>query len=551
MKSPDDAAEGSGSGDHRRHRHHHHPASNTLQSGNPSVPAATQSEEARALLSKSEGDVDQAMDALEKRIREKSRAASQASDGPHICHEPAGSFEALLERKRRAAAASSSTSAAAADLMTSTTISASAPRTSSSQQAAEVLDRRINAKLAANHSLLEPKDRDTPRDIEMLEQGIVRDGQEEKTNAEDELQATAKSDKDTDDYQRESEDMFREQGRSNVPERQDSENYYPNVTADTRIMQEIAQEGIQVDESGAIQAYVADAVIDEADVVAVIKSDEEIEREERREYFTFFGKAVACIVFLIVIIGVPVTLKVTKVIPDRVVVITESPTESPSSMPSQSPSTMPSSIGFTEVVEKLLPISGETLMDVVSPQHKAARWIADEDPMQLDINDPGFEQRYAMAVFYYSLDGDNWNSKDGWLSGQSECDWEFVTGPGCVDGCINGKVCALKMDGWLGSQKGTLPEELGVLTEIVYFELQYRENDLTGTSNISNYACHFIRIIVITNILLCISRKHSKQHWHILDQAYRLFSSMESPAWRLSLCEQSDAWYNLLQRQHD
>jgi Leucine-rich repeat (LRR) protein len=37
------------------------------------------------------------------------------------------------------------------------------------------------------------------------------------------------------------------------------------------------------------------------------------------------------------------------------------------------------------------------------------------------------------------------------------------------------------MDGWLGSQKGTLPEELGVLTEIVYFELQYRENDLTGT----------------------------------------------------------------------
>jgi hypothetical protein len=231
-------------------------------------------------------------------------------------------------------------------------------------------------------------------------------------------------------------------------------------------------------------------------VVAVIKSDEEIEREERREYFTFFGKAVACIVFLIVIIGVPVTLKLTNVI--RFVEITESPTESPSSMPSQSPSMMPSSIGFTEVVERLLPISGEALMDVGSPQHKAAVWIANEDPMQLDINDPGFEQRYAMAVFYFSLDGDNWNSKDGWLSGQSECDWEFVTGPGCVSGCINGKVCAFKMDGWLGSQKGTLPEELGVLTEIVYFELQYRENDLTGTSSHSLLAISFALLYLQT-----------------------------------------------------
>lgn len=441
MKASDDDGAAKGSGDRDNHRHHHHHASHKTSG---KAPAPAQSEEAHALLSggKNEGNGDKTLEDLERRILAKQRAASNAKDAQDAPAEPVGSFEALLERKQRAAAASTTS----ASSTSASRPHASSAGTSASRQTAEVLDRRINEKLAANTSLLladdDHKDKNMTSDIEMVEQGVPKspDGQDEKS--EDDLQATTKSDKDGDDHNRESDDLFYEQGR-NAPNRQDSENYYPNVTADTRIMQEIAQEGIQVDESGAIQAYVADAVVDEADVVGVIKSDEEVEREERREYLSFFGKAVACIVFLIVIIGVPVTLKATGVI--EKVVVTEPPTEAPSSMPSASPSMMPSSVEFTDVVERLLPISGDALMEVGSPQHRAARWIADEDPMNLDMNDPGFEQRYAMAVFYYSLDGDNWNSKDGWLSGQSECDWEYVTGPGCVDGCINGKICAFKM----------------------------------------------------------------------------------------------------------
>ena len=105
---------------------------------------------------------------------------------------------------------------------------------------------------------------------------------------------------------------------------------------------------------------------------------------------------------------------------------------------------MLSSVGFIEVVERLYLISGEALMDVGSPQHRAAKWISDEDPMQLNIDDPGFEQRYVMAVFYYSLNGDDWSSSDGWLSGDSECTWKGVSGPGCMEGCIDGRVCAMK-----------------------------------------------------------------------------------------------------------
>lgn len=236
--------------------------------------------------------------------------------------------------------------------------------------------------------------------------------------------------------------QVQEQSANNASEVQEAEVNYPNVRTDSYIMEEIAQEGIQVDESGGIQAFVADPIaLDEAAVIGFIKSDEEVELEERKEYIGLLAKAFGCIVLLIIVIVVPVTLKLTNVI-GPVVVVTAPPTDAPSSMPSQSPSAMPSSVEFTEVMERLLPISGETLIDVGSPQYEAAKWIADDDPMQLDIYDSGFEQRYAMAVLYYSLDGDDWYSKEGWLSGKSECDWEYVGGPGCLDGCIDGKVCA-------------------------------------------------------------------------------------------------------------
>ena len=360
---------------------------------------------------KSEG----ALESLERRIRARIKAKSSEK------HEPAGSFEALLERKQKAAQQPTS----------------SGSQFSSAEQAAE-LDRRIDAKRSANNNILAANERTR---IALGSDETKHESSNEEKG--DDLQEATK-DKDHDETHRESDGMFHEQGR-NASDLQDADVDYPNVRTDSRIMEEIAQEGIQIDESGGIQAFIADPVaIDEAAVVGVIKSDEEVEREERKEYLRLLSKAVACIVLVIIIIVVPVTLKVTNVI-GQVVVVTSPPTDAPSSMPSQSPSAMPSSVEFTEVVERLLPISGEALIDVGSPQYKAAKWIADDDPMQLDINDPGFEQRYAMAAFYYSLDGDNWNSKDGWLSGKSECDWEYVNGPGCLEGCINEKVCAIKM----------------------------------------------------------------------------------------------------------
>lgn len=80
------------------------------------------------------------------------------------------------------------------------------------------------------------------------------------------------------------------------------------------------------------------------------------------------------------------------------------------------------------------------LDDPTSPQSKASNWIVEEcdadvpiDPCtesQIFLN----EQRYALAVMYFSLGGDQWNeganptlNKDAgegvWMSGLNYCDW--------------------------------------------------------------------------------------------------------------------------------
>ena len=47
--------------------------------------------------------------------------------------------------------------------------------------------------------------------------------------------------------------------------------------------------------------------------------------------------------------------------------------------------------------------------------------MADDDPMNLELSDAGFEQRYIMALFYFSMDGPQGVEQNGWLSELSEC----------------------------------------------------------------------------------------------------------------------------------
>lgn len=79
-----------------------------------------------------------------------------------------------------------------------------------------------------------------------------------------------------------------------------------------------------------------------------------------------------------------------------------------------------------------------------TPQYKAARWIADQDFLEVEIpedpenydDDFEFVQRYIMAVFYFAMDGVNWRYKAYFMSDYSVCEWNmdfYESVPGQVD----------------------------------------------------------------------------------------------------------------------
>jgi hypothetical protein len=67
------------------------------------------------------------------------------------------------------------------------------------------------------------------------------------------------------------------------------------------------------------------------------------------------------------------------------------------------------------------------LVTVGSPQRMAALFMANLDPLQLSLSASNFLQRYAMAVFYYSLEGQMWKDNLGFLTGTSECSWHSAS----------------------------------------------------------------------------------------------------------------------------
>lgn len=70
-----------------------------------------------------------------------------------------------------------------------------------------------------------------------------------------------------------------------------------------------------------------------------------------------------------------------------------------------------------------------------SPQYRAVEWLSQNlNPPNFTIHSPNFIQRYILAVFYFSLNGDEWTAchqsdsvcKDNqvhYLSDEHECDW--------------------------------------------------------------------------------------------------------------------------------
>ena len=71
---------------------------------------------------------------------------------------------------------------------------------------------------------------------------------------------------------------------------------------------------------------------------------------------------------------------------------------------------------------------GPVLANPTTPQGMALRFLLNDDSAQLDPCEvPTIVQRYALATFYFSTDGEDWENNDRWLSSSDECNWHGIT----------------------------------------------------------------------------------------------------------------------------
>jgi hypothetical protein len=221
-----------------------------------------------------------------------------------------------------------------------------------------------------------------------------------------------------------------------------------------------------------LQAFIAPErrEVVEAGGVAVVMSEQEEEELERHKYRRL--RRIGCVAMLVIIVAV--------VVPTVLLVGGDdefAPTAMPSSAPSAMPSLAPTSQKFDQYLDYLVPISGaDVFINRNSPQYRAASWAAEDDPItpELLIGSEQLDQRYALATFYYALNGDDWTFNDDWLSGIQECDWFGIR---CDD---SGKVNQLFFESRLGNNmRGELPPEITLMQEIHTIFIQ--ENFLRGT----------------------------------------------------------------------
>lgn len=240
------------------------------------------------------------------------------------------------------------------------------------------------------------------------------------------------------------------------------------------------------EEANGIEAFVPDQGVVDAFGVAVVMSDEEQERYEQRRSrrYMCFG----ILIFFALSAGIvsAVVLTVGKPMPAPIAM----PTSVPSDIPSVAPSSAPTTTRLDAWLGALQQISSpEALTNRTSPQYRAAVWVSDEDELQLDVGSARGIQRYALAVFYFALGGDDWIQcgrtdplcggdidDRAWLLGtENECDW---LGVDCD--LSNNVVDSIFFARQLGNGlNGNLPEEIVQLSELRAIIIQ--RDELKGT----------------------------------------------------------------------
>lgn len=181
----------------------------------------------------------------------------------------------------------------------------------------------------------------------------------------------------------------------------------------------------------------------EASGVAAVMSATEEEDLARKKQKRVMKYGAICFAILIIAIVVPVAVVVSRDAGTKEVPESTSPTTmAPTAMPSGAPTSEKFS-DFLSMLRDLYEnddLYDATFSDYNSPQYQAALWAIEEDPLSLELEDPRLLNRYVLATFYFSTNGDEWlqcgrestlcDDSGEWLSDSSECYWFGIS---CVD----------------------------------------------------------------------------------------------------------------------
>lgn len=138
---------------------------------------------------------------------------------------------------------------------------------------------------------------------------------------------------------------------------------------------------------------------------------------------------------LLIAIIVPVVLTVPGGDEGGIVNITDSPTSAPSAPPTGA--TFAELLGSIQPLYPSDDIFEKAFSSYDSPQYKAADWTANTAPLGYTGSEPRMISRYALAVFYFSTNGDDWERcgvgstncdvEREWLTAENECDWLAIS----------------------------------------------------------------------------------------------------------------------------
>jgi hypothetical protein len=150
-------------------------------------------------------------------------------------------------------------------------------------------------------------------------------------------------------------------------------------------------------------------------------------------------------------------------------------------------------------LKSIAPDEGTSLEDVNSPQYRSYEWLS----AQTNVNGR-LEQRnlYTMAVLYYSLGGENWTHRDGWLENSDVCSWYLGSETPCQakpkTGKSNGGIERLLLNN--NSLQGSIPAELYHLRNTL-LRLDLSDNALTGSMPAQLFAMGLNTVVLDRNRL--------------------------------------------------